>query len=294
VADEAAATSAAAGANLRADCVRCFGLCCVAPAFAVSADFAGDKPAGLPCAHLQADFRCGIHERLRACGYAGCVAYDCFGAGQHVAQVTFGGQDWRQTPGVARQMFDVFGVMRQLHELLWYLDQALRLPAARPLDAALRRAREDTEYLTRHSVASLLALDVATHREHVNPLLVRASELARAAVRGRRLDFRSTDLVGRDLRGVKLSGANLRGAMLIGADLRDTNLRLADFTGADCRGANMCGADLSESIFVSQSQVSAALGDGATRLPPSLARPTHWRFHASGVVTLSCWSARDS
>ncbi len=35
--------------DLRADCGRCAGLCCVAPAFTASADFAIDKPAGQPC-----------------------------------------------------------------------------------------------------------------------------------------------------------------------------------------------------------------------------------------------------
>ncbi|RQX15913.1 oxetanocin A resistance protein, partial [Micromonospora arida] len=39
-------------AQLRADCGRCFGLCCVVPAFAASADFAIDKPAGSPCPNL--------------------------------------------------------------------------------------------------------------------------------------------------------------------------------------------------------------------------------------------------
>jgi uncharacterized protein YjbI with pentapeptide repeats len=76
---------------LRADCERCFGLCCVAPAFSASADFAIDKDAGCPCPNLQADFRCAIHDRLRQRGFAGCTVYDCFGAGQKVAQVTFGG-----------------------------------------------------------------------------------------------------------------------------------------------------------------------------------------------------------
>ena len=38
--------------ELRADCSRCVGLCCVAPAFARSADFAVDKPAGTPCTNL--------------------------------------------------------------------------------------------------------------------------------------------------------------------------------------------------------------------------------------------------
>ena len=78
-------------ASLQADCARCRALCCVGPAFAASADFADDKPAGRPCVHLGADDRCRIHEQLRPRGFPGCVAYDCFGAGQHVVQVTFGG-----------------------------------------------------------------------------------------------------------------------------------------------------------------------------------------------------------
>src|SRR5919201_1603941 len=118
---------------LRADCERCFALCCVVPAFTASADFAIDKEAGEPCPHLDAGFRCAIHARLRGAGFPGCAAYDCFGAGQQVSQVTFAGRDWRSSPAVARQMFAVFPVMRRLHELLWHLTEALALPEARPL-----------------------------------------------------------------------------------------------------------------------------------------------------------------
>ena len=89
--------------ELHADCARCFGLCCVALPFARSADFAVDKPAGTPCTNLQEDFRCGIHGALRERGFAGCTVFDCFGAGQKVSQVTFGGQDWRRAPGTARR-----------------------------------------------------------------------------------------------------------------------------------------------------------------------------------------------
>jgi hypothetical protein len=120
--------------RLQADCGRCFGLCCVAPGFSASADFAIDKPAGQPCPNLLPDFRCGIHQRLRQQGFRGCAAYDCFGAGQWVSQVTFGGVDWRQAPDTARPMFDAFAVSRQLHELLVPLPGAGRPgrpPAAR-------------------------------------------------------------------------------------------------------------------------------------------------------------------
>ncbi len=198
--------------DLRADCERCFGLCCVAPAFSASADFAIDKPAGQACPNLQADFRCGIHQRLRQRGFPGCAAYDCFGAGQKVAQVTFGGQDWRRAPHTATRMFEAFAIMRQLHELLWYLTEALRLQPARPLHGELGRALEETERLTELPSDALLELDVAAHRRAVNALLLRASELVRAGLRPQPIDRRGADLIGKDLRGADLRGANLRGA----------------------------------------------------------------------------------
>ena len=262
--------------RLRADCERCFGLCCVAPAFSASADFAIDKAAGQACPNLQADFRCAIHHQLRQRGFAGCAVYDCFGAGQQVAQVTFGGRDWRRTPPIAARMFEVFTIMRQLHELLWYLTEALTLQAARPLHGALRLALDQTERLTHGGPDELLELDVSAHRQQVNDLLLRASELARAEVRRHRIDRRGADLIGNDLRGADLRGANLRGAYLIGADLRGADLSMADLTGADLRGADVRGADLTGSIFLTQSQLDAAKGDPGTKLPPSLARPAHW------------------
>jgi uncharacterized protein YjbI with pentapeptide repeats len=263
-------------ARLRADCRRCAGLCCVAPAFAASADFAIDKPAGRPCPNLRPDFRCGIHDRLRPEGFPGCAAYDCFGAGQQVVQVTFGGRDWRRTPEIATQMFEAFAVMRQLHELLWHLTEALTLPPARPLHGALGRALEETDRLTAHGPDALVALDLAAHRRDVNALLVRASELVRARARRRRVDHGGADLVGADLRGADLRAASLRGALLVGADLCRADLRVADLTGADLRGADLSGADLTGAIFLTQAQLDTARGDHTTRLPRSRGRPTHW------------------
>jgi uncharacterized protein YjbI with pentapeptide repeats len=263
--------------SLRADCANCFGLCCVAPAFSASADFAIDKPAGTPCPNLREDFRCGIHQRLRQKGFPGCAVYDCFGAGQKVAQVTFGGRDWRRHPRTAGQMFEVFSIMRQLHELLWYLTEALTLEPARPLHGDLRVALDETERLTRGSADDLLDVDVESYRRDVNALLLRVSELARAKARGREINRRGADLIGKDLSGSDLRAANLRGALLIGANLRGANLRTADLIGADLRGADLSGADLTGSIFLTQAQVEAAKGDLDTKLPPALTRPAHWR-----------------
>ncbi|TYB34497.1 pentapeptide repeat-containing protein [Micromonospora sp. AP08] len=260
--------------ELRADCARCFGICCVAPAFAASADFALDKPAGQPCPNLRADSRCGIHRDLRQRGFPGCTVFDCFGAGQHVAQGTFGGRDWRADPATARRMFDTFAVMRPLHELLWYLTEALALTPAGPLRDGLATALTETGRLTDGTPEELLAVDVDAQRDRVNRLLSRAGEQARAGRAG--VDRRGAVLIGVDLRRADLAGANLRGACLIGADLRGVDLGAADLTGADLRGADLRGTDLGDCLFVHQSQLDAARGDHRTVLPGGLRRPAHW------------------
>lgn len=262
--------------DLIADCGSCFGLCCVALPFAASADFAVDKKAGQPCSNLRTDFRCGIHTRLREEGFQGCTVYDCFGAGQRVSQVTFGGRSWREEPGSARAMYAAFPVMRQLHELLWYLTEALAMEPARGLGEELRGALEATERLAASDAETLVEVDVAGHRAGVNDLLLRASELVRAGVRRKRMERRGADLMGARLKGADLKGANLRGAYLIAADLRGADLRMADLIGADFRDADLRGADLTGALFLTQAQLNAARGDAATVLPAALARPSHW------------------
>jgi len=173
-------------------------------------------------------------------------------------------------------MFAVFSIMRILHELLWYLTEALRLPAAHPLHTELSLALAETEGLTYNSSAALLELDVRAHQRDVTVLLLRASEFVRAEVRHQKKNLRGADLMGANLKGADLRGANLRGAYLIGADLRGADLRLADLTGADFRDADLRGANLTGSLFLIQSQLEAARGDRDTKVPSSLTRPTHW------------------
>jgi len=183
----------------------------------------------------------------------------------------------------------VFPVMRDLHELLWYLTQALALPEAELLRGELGRALDETEGMTRQDPGAVLALDVAAHRQQVNTLLLRASELARAGVRGTKKDYRGADLIGARLKGADLTGASLRGARLIGADLRGANLSRADVTGADLRDADLSGADLAGSIFLTQSQLDAAKGDAGTKIPASFTRPAHWgtQEHANPKPSLN-------
>ncbi|PFN99653.1 oxetanocin A resistance protein [Bacillus sp. AFS076308] len=262
--------------HLHAKCEDCFGLCCVALPFAASSDFALNKNGGTPCPNLQSDFRCGIHQNLRQKGFKGCTVYECFGAGQKVSQVTFQGKDWRNHTEIAKEMFGVFPIVQQLHEMLWYLTEALSLKATASIHTELRQAIEQTEKLTLLSPGGLTQLDVPAHRAEVNTLLLKTSELVRADSRPKHKIPRGTDLIGAKLKKADLRGANLRGAYLIAADLREADLRTVDFIGADLRDANLSGADLTGSIFLTQAQINAAKGDTETKLPPSLTHPIHW------------------
>ena len=240
-------------ANLRADCAACSGLCCVVLPFARSADFAIDKPAGTPCMHLRADFRCGIHSQLGEHGFRGCLAYDCFGAGQRTTRDAGG------DPAV-------FATLRILHELLWYLDEAL--------DRAPSEALQDAYARTEALAAEARDVDAVAQRSLVAPLLRAAS----ASVRRTRSSpyGPGAELAGAELRGADLSDLDLRGAVLIGADLRDARLRRTDLLGADLRGADLTGANLGDALFLTSMQIGAARGGPTTRLPRRVDRPTHW------------------
>jgi hypothetical protein len=275
---EPAATSGPEGGprELAADCSRCAALCCVGPAFAASADFAVDKPAGRPCLNLREDFRCGIHARLRESGFRGCTVYDCFGAGQRVTAGTRtadgAATDWGRSPDVAPAMFAALATTRVLHELLWYLRAALELPATAPLHAHLRAAYDETDALADGPPEQVADVDAGAHRDRVNGLLLEASELARAGVRGRDAgrageDLRGAVLVGADLRGADLRGASLRGAVLVGADLRGARLERADLTGADLRGARVDAQGLRDTLFVTDAQRAAVLAEEGPTAP---------------------------
>ena len=255
--------------DLRPDCARCVGLCCVALPFRESHGFAFPKDAGEPCRHLASSYGCSIHASLREVGMAGCTSYECFGAGQHVTQVTYGGASWRDEGVDAAEMFEVFGVTQRLHEVLVLLDQAAAL---RP-SAELARLRTEVAERTRGTPADLLDTDLQALTADVGG---RLREVSRE-VRGDGPSYAGQDWLGRDLRAVDLARAELRGTLLIAADLRGAVLDRTDLLGADLRDADLSGADLATTLFLTQPQLNAARGSGATVLPAELRRPGHWR-----------------
>lgn len=274
--------------TLRPDCGNCFALCCTALGFVRSADFAIDKPAATPCPNMSADFSCTIHERLRPRGFRGCTVFDCFGAGQVVSQHTFGGTSWRDQPSSTSSMFAVFKVVRQLHEMLWYLVEAQQRTFDPDLASAAGHLSGRITTTAQGDATAILATDVETLHGEVRALLMEVSEELRASYGAedaqtpddgprRDGDHSGADLMGANLANRRLCGSNFRSAYLIGANLRNSDLTAADLLGADLRGAHLHGADLSSALYLTQPQITAAEGDPTTLLPQRLTKPDHWR-----------------
>lgn len=238
---------------LASDCGRCSGLCCVALPCTRGREFPEDKPAGVACRQLADDHTCGIHDRLLTLGWRGCTEFECFGAGQQVTQVTYGGRDWRADPGEVGRVFAVFAVMRGLHEMRFLLaDPAC---AASSYDGEAAALAAELEAAAALAPAELLAVDLGELRARAGDLFARV-----AAERG---------------------GPSRRGALLMAADLRGADLDGVDLLGADLRDADVRGADLGGALFLTQPQVNASRGDAATRLPPRLTRPAAWLTDAN-------------
>jgi uncharacterized protein YjbI with pentapeptide repeats len=269
--------------NFQADCSKCFGLCCTALYFSANDGFPVDKEAGKPCINLQEDFKCKVHKNLKKKGLKGCIAYDCLGAGQKVAQATFQGQDWRKNQEASKQMFDIFIIMKQLYEMLWYLNEALLLQDDNKLKEELISKIKEIENLTEDTKEAITKLDLVPVRMGVNKLLLQTSEFVRkkagnkkSPLKGKRIFGGGFEFFGADLRKKDLKGENLSGAYLIAANLRGVDLSFTDLIGADLRDADLSGANLSKSIYLTQAQINTAKGDMNTKLPKALVRPASW------------------
>lgn len=147
--------------NLSADCARCAALCCMALAFDKSDLFGLDKAAGEACPHLDACGCCAIHGARAERGFAGCVAYDCLGAGQRVTAELFAGRTWMEEPALAAPMAQAFAAVYRAHSLLLLLREAAKLP----LSGAERRRRARLEAALEAAGADhrrIAALEAAT------------------------------------------------------------------------------------------------------------------------------------
>lgn len=270
--------------KLKIDCEKCFGICCVALYFSKTEGFPNDKVAGKPCINLQEDFGCKVHASLKDKGLKGCMTYDCFGAGQKVAQLTFKGEDWRKSKEQANKIFDVFLVMRQLHEMLWYLYDAKTFIFSDNIKEEIDFMIKETNKLTNLDTKSIINIDIENHRIKVNSTLKKVIEVVKNNVsHDKKINSKNKknlkigyDFIGADLKNTNLIGANFAGVFLIAADMRNTNLKGANLIGADLRDADIRGANLEEAMFITQTQINSAKGDSKTKLPNSIDRPEYW------------------
>lgn len=262
--------------DLKIDCENCFGFCCVALYFSKVDGFPKDKSSGEPCVNLNSDFTCKVHKDLRKKGLKGCTSYDCFGAGQKVAKITYSGINWREYSELAEEMFNVFLVMRQLHEMLWYLSMVYSLEEKENLRSMSKIIIQETIEITFLKPEALLKFNLDNHREKVNEVLRKASNQIRSKFVGKNNKILSKNYIGKNLKNVNLSGADLSGALLIATDLSNNDLSGVNLIGADMRDTNIKGANLANSIFLTQQQVNTANGDVNTKLPASLTIPKYW------------------
>lgn len=278
--------------HLKPDCQNCFGLCCVALYFSKHDGFPTDKHAGVPCPNLAQDYTCSIHENLAEQGLKGCTSYECFGAGQQVSQVTYdGGQGWRAQGAEhssSEQMFNVFLIMRQLHEMCWYLYEALSYDIPTTLSDEVQYLLNETEKVTLASPDELQTFDLFVHHTKVSTLINQVTQSIQAHTRqvlSKTSSFNENkvlntkqkrDFIGANLTKKELRCADLRGCLLIAANLEGTELCGTNFIGADLRDANLRGTNLAQSLFLTQSQINGAKGDQYTQLPANLTRPVHW------------------
>jgi hypothetical protein len=194
----------------------------------------------------------------------------------------FRGISWRASPDTKKEMFPAFKVVRQLHEMLWYLAEATARTFDPDTSQHLGRLRTSIESAVSGDVHQLLRLDLTDLHAQVRSALMDVSEEVRASYLATGDDhleaalFPGADLMGKKLRSRSLCGANLRSTYLIAADLRDCDLSGADLLGADFRDARLEGADLSRALFLTQAQLNAAKGGLSTKLPADLSSPTHW------------------
>lgn len=259
--------------KLKIDCEKCSGLCCVALYCTKTDGFPADKEAGKPCKQLMPDFRCAIHSKLANKNMRGCLAYDCFGAGQKTTQIYYQYGTWNTNPQQANEIFEIFITIVQLHQMLWYLIEAFTLTSDEHLKLVIDTLIFENEQMSRQSPEIISQLDIEKYRLEVNQVLKQITSMISVKASDK---IRSTDYFGRDFKKANLDGRDFSMSMMIAANLEGCSLRQTNFLGADMRDANLKNTDLSESIFLTQMQINATKGNSKTKIPINLSRPASW------------------
>lgn len=266
--------------SLKSKCDACFGLCCVALFFSKTDGFPYDKKAGEPCRHLVLDHTCDVYSDLKRLGYKGCIAFECFGAGQKISQSTYANQDWRFNPAIAINMFESFQIMRQLHEMIQYVAEVIQRNETISIHDKLSDTLLNLIKTTNLSSDKLIKLNLENLHNEVDILLTEASKLilgnSTLLPKNVRKLGRSVDLIGKDLSKIELRNTNLRSAVMIASNLQGIDFGSSNFLGTDIRDALIQDTDLSKCLFLTQAQINSAKGNSGTKLPKIVKQPKHW------------------
>lgn len=257
--------------ELSIDCEKCSGLCCVALYCAKSDGFPSNKPAGKPCEYLLNDFRCAIHAELKERKMKGCLAYDCFGAGQKATQLYPQDVNWLTHPKQANEIFNVFHILFQLHHYLWYLLEAMKAVEDESKILEIERLIDEILRVTVLDPRGLIDYDPQEVKSSVDQILKEVS--FKNHPRGLK---ENKNYLGKNFKGMNLEKSDFTMALMIGANLGGCKLDGSNFLGADLRDAIIKNTNLSESLFLTQMQINSAIGNKQTILPIRLVRPTSW------------------
>jgi hypothetical protein len=257
--------------ELKISCEKCSGLCCVALYCMKTDGFPADKEGGKPCKHLMGDFRCDMHAKLAEKNMKGCLSYDCFGAGQKVTRIYGADKNWRLNPEKASEIFRVFLIVFQLHQMEWYLLESLSLDVDEQLKGDIKALINENESMTSKSPENILKLDIDQYQLRVNQVLKQVNCKAAAKAPG------GKNFLGKNFNKANLDNMDFSMALMIAADLEGCSLRGTSFLGADMRDANIMNTDLSNSIFLTQMQINSAKGNLHTKLPENISRPASWQ-----------------
>jgi hypothetical protein len=205
----------------------------------------------------------------------GCLAYDCFGAGQIVTAL-YERENWRSNPKIAQEIFEVFIKVFNLQQILWFLSEILTLMPAKALWEKSYIYMNQLDFLIQSSPKDILNFDLGEFRENVNPLLKDTGEIIKREVFYTNGIIKKKDFIGHNFKKARLDGYNFSSSLLIAANLEGCSLTGSNFIGADLRDTNIKNADLRESIFLTQGQINAAKGNQNTCIPKHLIKPLSW------------------
>jgi uncharacterized protein YjbI with pentapeptide repeats len=260
--------------KLKIDCKKCSGLCCVALYCTKTDGFPANKEAGTPCKHLDSDFYCKIHSRLADKNYKGCLAYDCFGAGQRTTQLYLPDGTWKANSEQKDKLFQIFMIVYQLHQMLWYLVEAFTLTSDELLKSAIDLLIYESGQMVQQPMDHIAMLDLSEYRLNVNNVLKQIS--TDISSNDTSNQFHGLNYLGRNFKKANLDKKNFSMSLMIAANLSECSLWKTNFLGADLRDANIKNADLSNSIFLTQMQINSAIGNSNTKIPINLTRPATW------------------